>query len=98
MSDALYYLGAPVAGLHELVHQAIDMARRLDDPESLARALAASQYAYWHPGGNAPRLELAYELAAVSERLGDPQIEASASIWRSVGSSTTADSRKQTGT
>jgi hypothetical protein len=60
------------------------MARRLDDAESLAQALAAAQYAYWHPGGNEPRLELAYELVEVSERLGDPQIEARARIWRSV--------------
>jgi tetratricopeptide (TPR) repeat protein len=84
LSDARYYLGAPVALLHELVHGAIDMARRLDDPESLAQALAAAQYAYWHPGGDAVRLELAHDLAEVSTRLGDPGVEARARIWRSV--------------
>ncbi len=84
LSDVLYYLDAPAASLHALSQQAIDIARRLDDLESLARALTAAQYAYWHPGEYAERLELAHELVAVSEQLGDPVVEAGARIWRSI--------------
>jgi DNA-binding SARP family transcriptional activator len=84
LSDVLYYLGEPAATLQELVRQAIDIARRLDDLESLARALRSAQYAYWHPGEYDERLELAYELVAVSQRLGDPAVEAEARTWRAI--------------
>src|SRR5262249_27102885 len=54
------------------------------DDESLARALAAAQYAYWHPGEHATRLELAHELVSVSGRLGDRYFEAGACTWRAI--------------
>jgi tetratricopeptide (TPR) repeat protein len=84
LSDVLYYLDAPAATLHALSRQAVDIARRLDDLGSLARALTSAQYAYWHPGEYAQRLELADELVAVSERLGDPVVEAGARTWRAI--------------
>jgi DNA-binding SARP family transcriptional activator len=85
LSDVLYYLAVPAATLHSLSRQAIDIARRLDDAESLARAFTSAQYAYWHPGEYAARLELAHELVAASERLGDPVVEAGACMWRAIG-------------
>jgi hypothetical protein len=44
----------------------------------------SAQYAYWHPGEYDARLELAHELVAVSERLGDPAVEAEARTWRAI--------------
>jgi DNA-binding SARP family transcriptional activator len=80
----LYYLQAPVERQHALSREALDMARRLDDVESLARALVAAQYAHWHPGEQAARLELAHELVATSERLADTYLESGSRIWRAV--------------
>jgi tetratricopeptide (TPR) repeat protein len=84
LGAVLYYLHAPVEAQHALSRQALDMARRLDDVESLARALVAAQYAYWHPGEQATRLELAHQLIATSERLGDSYLESGSRIWRAI--------------
>jgi DNA-binding SARP family transcriptional activator len=80
----LYYLQAPVDLQQTLSRDSLEMARRLDDDESLARALAAAQYAEWRPGGQARRLELADELVAVSKRFDDPHFESGAHIWRAI--------------
>jgi DNA-binding SARP family transcriptional activator len=51
--------------------EAVDMARRLGDPATLAYALNGRLCANWGPDGLAERLGIADELIQVSEQVGD---------------------------
>ena len=84
LGEAIYYSGDSEERLSELVSEAVDMARRVDDLEALADALSAAQYAHWRPGQQDRRLEVAYELVAVAERLGDLHFLAEAYAWRAI--------------
>ena len=84
LGEAIYYSGDSEERLAELVSDAVDMARRVDDLEDLADALSAAQYAHWRPGQQGRRLEVAYELVSVAERLGDLHFLAEARAWRAI--------------
>jgi len=51
--------------------QAVEMARRLGDPATLAYTLDGRYAAVWWPGSLAERLQIATELVEVAERAGD---------------------------
>ena len=58
----------------ELAAEAVDLARRLDDPATLAAALLARHDARWLPGHEQERLEIATELASVARLAGDREL------------------------
>lgn len=57
---------------HRLAEEALAVARRLDDPATLARVLVERQIPLWVPSTRAERLRDAEELAALVKRLDDP--------------------------
>jgi tetratricopeptide (TPR) repeat protein len=68
-----------------LSRQAIELARRLDDQAALRYALAARYWATWWPENPEERAQLAAEMIAVSEELGDPErlVDARLMLWLS---------------
>ncbi|MDQ3577075.1 MAG: AAA family ATPase [Actinomycetota bacterium] len=56
-----------------LSERAIELARKLDDPETLAACLLACHDVLWTPGTAGERVEVAQEIADVAERAGDAE-------------------------
>ncbi|MGQ0464328.1 MAG: BTAD domain-containing putative transcriptional regulator [Sporichthyaceae bacterium] len=76
---------------HALVREALTVARALDDPLCLAHVLAVAGYALWQPDTLAERREIAEELAALAEPLGDPVVEIDAGLARWYAGAEAAD-------
>jgi len=66
----------PRAGPH--AKRAVAIARRLDDPATLASCLLAQHDTVWTPGTGVRRTEIAAEIAAAARRAGDPERHAQA--------------------
>jgi hypothetical protein len=81
LAETLYWSSSPDERIIELAMEAVEMARRLHDPDSLIAALTAAQYACWGPGRAAERLTTANELVAVAEGHADPVRAAEAHVW-----------------
>ena len=58
--------------------RAVAIARRLDDPATLASCLLAQHDTMWTPGTGARRTEIAAEIADAARRAGDPERHAQA--------------------
>ena len=56
-----------------LSERAVALARDLDDPATLVTCLLARHDALWTPGSGAARVEVAREIVALSERIGDDE-------------------------
>jgi len=76
----LYYSDEPDRRL-ALSQEAVDLARRLGDPRTLATCLDARHYALWRPETVDERLEVAAELRRVAEETGDPELELEGAGW-----------------
>jgi DNA-binding SARP family transcriptional activator len=76
----LYYSGDPGRRL-ALSQEAVDLARRLGDPRTLAACLDARHYALWQPENVDERLSVAAELRRVAEETGDPELELEGAAW-----------------
>jgi DNA-binding SARP family transcriptional activator len=76
----LYYAGDPERRLR-LSEDAVALARRVDDPRTLAACLDARHYALWRPENVEERLEVAAELRRVAEDTGDPELELEGAGW-----------------
>jgi DNA-binding SARP family transcriptional activator len=76
----LYYSGDPSRRL-ALSQEAVDLARRLGDPRTLAACLDARHYALWRPENVDVRLAVAAELRQVAEQTGDPELELEGAGW-----------------
>ena len=76
----LYYSGEPDRRL-ALSEEAVEIARRLGDPRTLATCLDARHYALWRPENVNERLEVASELRRVAEETGDPELELEGAGW-----------------
>lgn len=59
-----------------LAEQAVQLARDLDDPVTLASCLLAQHDSIWTPGTAADRVGIAREIALLAERAGDPERQA----------------------
>jgi tetratricopeptide (TPR) repeat protein len=59
----------------------VEIARRIDDPRTLASCLDARHYALWLPENVEQRLEVAAELRRVAETTGDPELELQGAGW-----------------
>ncbi|MBV9412047.1 MAG: hypothetical protein JO148_10660 [Acidimicrobiia bacterium] len=57
-----------------LAAEAVDLARQLDDPATLAAALLARHDAAWQPGHAADRYQIAVELAQTARTAGDREL------------------------
>jgi len=76
----LYYSGEPERR-QALSEQAVELARRVGDPRTLATCLDARHYALWRPETVDERLEVAAELRRVAEQTGDPELELEGAGW-----------------
>jgi tetratricopeptide (TPR) repeat protein len=59
-----------------LADEALAMARRTGDPDTLSQVLAAFHWGAWVPGNAAERLEMARELGALALQAGNREVEA----------------------
>ena len=64
-----------------LADEAVALARKADDPGTLAAVLSNTFYAYWAPDTLDKRAELVRELNALVTELHDPHLEVLARIW-----------------
>ena len=80
MSLELYYAGEPELRL-ALSEEAMQIARRIGDPRTLAICLDARHYALWLPENVEERLEVAAELRRVAAETGDPELELQGAGW-----------------
>src|SRR4051794_31090249 len=80
MALELYYAGEPELRM-ALSEEAVDIARRIGDPRTLATCLDARHYALWNPENVEERLEVAAELRRVAEETGDPELELQGAGW-----------------
>ena len=76
----LYYAGDPGRRL-ALSEEAVTLARRLGDPQTLAACLDARHYALWRPETVQERLEVASELRRIAETVGDLELELEGAGW-----------------
>ena len=76
----LYYSGDPDRR-QALSEQAVELARRVGDPRTLAACLDARHYALWRPETVDERLEVAAELRRVAEQTGDAELELEGAGW-----------------
>jgi class 3 adenylate cyclase/tetratricopeptide (TPR) repeat protein len=65
---------------HDLVQEALAVARRLGDPTTVAQVLAAGWFANWTPDNLAERSEIAEELSWLAGELGDRILEFHAGV------------------
>jgi tetratricopeptide (TPR) repeat protein len=77
----------------ELAGQAVDLARRLDDAQTLAAALVAHHDALWQPGYETERLAVATELASVARDAGDRELGVEAILLQAVAMLELSDAR-----
>jgi class 3 adenylate cyclase/tRNA A-37 threonylcarbamoyl transferase component Bud32 len=73
LSLELYFTPQQARGI-TIAEEAIEMARRVGDDESLAFALACAHTALSDPGHLDDRLQIASELVGLSERAGNPEL------------------------
>jgi hypothetical protein len=65
-----------------LSRQAVEMARRVNDPATLAVALASMHWALWGPESAPEQLSIAREIVQLSERVGDVEMGLQGRAWK----------------
>src|SRR5215207_10373188 len=60
---------------------AVAMARRLDDPATLAHVLVSAHWGIWAPGTAWERLAIAEEILQLGRRAGNRDLELSGALW-----------------
>jgi DNA-binding CsgD family transcriptional regulator/tetratricopeptide (TPR) repeat protein len=81
LGSELQYSGGRARRL-AMSDEALQIARRLGDPLTLAHVVLARCSAIWEPATAVERLANTGELLAVADRLGDPAVVAWAWAWR----------------
>ncbi len=81
LAAALYWR-APLTRRLELVDEAIDSARKLGDPETLAFVLVESHIATWDPESVERSLPWAEEILRLAERSGKLELALHVHTWR----------------
>ncbi len=74
-----------------LSDEALALARRVDDPATLAHVLLGRCSAIWEPSTAQEQLDNSVELISVAEGLGDPAILAWGHIWHCIFATAAAD-------
>ncbi len=72
LAAALYWSDQRARSV-ELSQNAVEMARRLDNPSALIYALCMWHYSLWGPDNLDARLKTAHEMVQLAERIKDPQ-------------------------
>jgi class 3 adenylate cyclase len=72
LAAALYWSDQHARSV-ELSQSAVDMARRLDDPQALIYALGMWHYSLWGPDNLDARLQTAQEMVSLADRIKDRQ-------------------------
>jgi predicted ATPase/class 3 adenylate cyclase len=81
LAMALYFTGARERG-EGLSLEAVETARALGDPATLAHALHARHYATWGPLNVEERLTESAEIIALADRAGSRALELTGRTWR----------------
>ena len=81
LSVELYFSGSHERRA-ELSQQAMEMARRVDDPVALVYALRGRYYALWGPENVEERLAVATEVVQLGEQAGDTEMVLTGRSWR----------------
>ena len=81
LAAALYW-SAPAERRESLALEAIDMARRLDDPATLALVLSDAHLATWDPDSPERALPWAGEIATLASKVGNMELAMLAHSWR----------------
>lgn len=84
LGELRYNAGDAEERVDAAVTDAVQMARRLDDPAALTAALSASMFAHWRPDELQARLEVSHELVELCEAQGDAAAAARAHAWRGI--------------
>jgi tetratricopeptide (TPR) repeat protein len=64
-----------------LTDDAVAMARRLDDPATLAHVLVSAHWSIWTPGTAWERLAIAEEILQLGRRAGNRDLELNGALW-----------------
>ena len=83
LCGALYY-SPERSRMQALTHEAVALARELDDPEARAHACAASRRMLWSPAKLQARVEAATEMLTCARKAGDLELELQAHAWLAV--------------
>src|SRR5689334_6271256 len=81
LAAALYW-SAPPERRHSLADEAIEMARRVGDPATLAFVLSDAHLATWDPDSLERSLPWATEIYGLAERVGNTELAMAAHSWR----------------
>jgi DNA-binding SARP family transcriptional activator len=73
---------APHERVLSAADEAVAIARRLDDPDTLIAALTAAQHARWRPGMALDRIAIADEMAELTDAQGALAEAAEAHLWQ----------------
>jgi predicted ATPase/class 3 adenylate cyclase len=84
---------AGIQSAADLAAEAVEIARQLDDPATLAAALLARHDAAWLPGRAAERHEIAVELAHAARQAGDRELATEALLLQATALLELADAR-----
>jgi hypothetical protein len=82
MAVTLYHFPDAQASRITLSHEAVEMARRIGDPATLALALHSRHWALWDPPHPEARLAVATELARTASDIGARELVLQAVAWR----------------
>ena len=82
MAVTLYHFPDAQASRITFSHEAVEMARRIGDPATLALALHSRHWALWDPPHLEARLAVATELARTASDIGARELVLQAVAWR----------------
>ncbi|HEX9375479.1 MAG TPA: AAA family ATPase [Actinomycetota bacterium] len=78
----LYWSAGTQSRRSELAAEAVELARRLDDPDALAYALSARHWATWTPDNLEERMTTADEVIRLASRRGNRLLEGLGRVYR----------------
>jgi class 3 adenylate cyclase/tetratricopeptide (TPR) repeat protein len=81
MASELYFRPGATERRRELTDAAVAMARRLDDPKTLAYVLNAAHWGMLEPGTERDRIAMAREMLDLATASGDRGLEATSRSW-----------------
>jgi DNA-binding CsgD family transcriptional regulator/tetratricopeptide (TPR) repeat protein len=84
LATALVWSGGDSGSQAELAEAAVAIARRVGDPGTLARALAAWCLAVWRPDNVNERLAAATEILPLARQADDPDLVLHSHAWRTI--------------
>jgi AAA ATPase-like protein len=81
LATELYFVPGSWDRRDRLSGEAVAVARRLDDPRTLALSLHARNYAVWAPGGATQRLTIGREIVDLARQCGDRELALHGHTW-----------------